>query len=288
MPKFPLHAISAPSLSDWQYSYGGQTWGSQNVTPGQHQPSFTVIETAGLDMPAMRSGDVGRPRDQGEFTGIDVLAGRDIQLTLYYQALSSIDLRNVLTGVESVMIPPQDGVTETPFWFKRPGAEQMCCLVRPRRFGLVGNYDQAYPHNVKPVLQFHATGALLYGPTQQAEPSTGDATTPNNGPMPVWPYFIINGPITAPWSVINLLAAGVPTMEFTENIASGHQVILDFDIDSPTAVLDGASSFMGYLAPGSVPFPIYPGANVDCIGFASSGGGGTAFVQWADAFVSGV
>ena len=238
-------------------------------------------------MPAMRSGDVGRPRDQGEFTGIDVLAGRDIQLTLYYQALSSIDLRNVLTGVESVMIPPQDGVTETPFWFKRPGAEQMCCLVRPRRFGLVGNYDQAYPHNVKPVLQFHATGALLYRPTQISGNMLGtDVTTPNNGPIPCWPLFTCTGPITAPWGI--QAEPSLLTFKFSRDLASGHTVVIDFDIDSPTAVLDGASSFMGYLDPGSVPFPIYPGANSDAFGGVDAGGGGSITMQWADAFVSGV
>src|SRR5579875_1947174 len=67
---FPSPAVTPPSLSTWQASFNGLTIGLG--TP------FAIDKITGLDLPALRSGDVVRQRDHGQLIGLDLLAARDI------------------------------------------------------------------------------------------------------------------------------------------------------------------------------------------------------------------
>jgi hypothetical protein len=241
----------------------------------------------GLDLPKVRSGDAQRPLYQGEFAGIDVLAGRDIMVTLFDQEINSTEMGDDLSALQYWLQPPLDGVTEMPMWFYRPTQfETLACLVRVRQYGLQGGNDFAYSHIAKPIISLHATGALLYGPTAETEASSGsDATCVNNGSMPCAPYIILYGPGTG-LTVTNTTAPGAPYMGFSNALGDDDYIILDMDADSPTALLYTSGVLTGsalqYLVAGSQPFTILPGSNT-----ISYSGAAAADIQWADAFASG-
>ena len=65
---FPLASESPPTLTPYQLSFNGYTFGSG-------QP-LRVKKIDGLDLPTVRTGDSGRPREPGLFAGLDVLGGR--------------------------------------------------------------------------------------------------------------------------------------------------------------------------------------------------------------------
>ena len=70
---FVPYGTTWPTLAAWQASFGGYVFG-----PGT---DLEVKKIEGIDMPAVRSGDSGRPRDHGMFRGLDVMGGREITFT---------------------------------------------------------------------------------------------------------------------------------------------------------------------------------------------------------------
>ena len=280
------------------------------------QTVWAVQSVEGLDLPKVRSGDADRPFDSGEFEGLDFLAGRDITFTMHSQPGAWQQLRPALSALTAVMQPPSDGVTESPLWFVRPGLEQMAVMVRPRRFGLKSDNRLVYAHTAQPVLQFHATSAYLFGPTQSATvgveapgggfgfpivfplsfgtaPPSGIINATNNGPAPCRPYIVFTGPITNP-SIANTSLVGSPAMSFELDLPAGAQLVVDMDLGSPSALYFLAGTTQGVsrlndMLVASAPWLIEPGENV--LLFTSSDTaptGGTCNVQWADTWPIGL
>ena len=69
---WPTFGTAIPTLSTYQFSFSGYTFG-----PGT---AFELMKLDGVDMPSVRSGDAGRPRDHGMFVGLDVMGGREVTI----------------------------------------------------------------------------------------------------------------------------------------------------------------------------------------------------------------
>jgi hypothetical protein len=307
----------------WVYCLGGHggfvfgagpgSSGLAGTGPQGGTKQWAVVQSDGFGFPQMRHGDVSRPWDHGEFSGLDLMPGRDIQLTLWTQQRTSTDLQAALALLTRWFTPPSDGVVEQPFYFWRPTAPGASapsvpgpssptyfhsCMVRARQFGLVTDYNYAYAHQAKPVAQLHATGALFYGPTQQYN-FTGSATVPivNGGHMQVHPLFQFFGPMPA-GSTFSMGYTSPTTgasfiLQFTlpagpsppaVSMASGDQLVVDTDLDVATALFYAGgtglpTSWLTYLTGVSAPFMLWPGTtNLECVLPA----GATAAVTWAD------
>jgi hypothetical protein len=309
MAKFPLSSVwTAPTFNQpWQYNIGG----SGGWIFGANT-KWAVQQAEGFGLPQMRTGDAPRPWDQGEFAGLDLMPGRDLQFTLFTQQATSVALQTALGQLWQALRPPLNGMDEQPLYFWRPTAPHATapaspqgtpttptyfhsCMVRPRNFGLTSDVAFAYYHQAKPVVQLHATGALFYGPSQSffwVSPSTNP--TANNGNMPMHPYFAFNGPMSGTFSVQNNSLPGSPIIEFsgTPGLASASDfLVVDTDLDVPSALFHPAGggpaqSWLTYLTARSSPFLIQPApvvtSGINNLQFIGSGGNLT--VQWADAW----
>ena len=152
---------SPPSLASWQLSYNGYTFGDQCL----YDPD--VIDGI-TSQPIIRSGDVDRPRDHGQFVGQDLLGGRDIIMTgkMTTQAGS---LQANLLALATAVAP---GAGELPLWINLPPYGVIGALARCR--------DRTTPLDVgftlgagDVSLQFHATDPALYGPPQTSSVTLG-------------------------------------------------------------------------------------------------------------------
>jgi hypothetical protein len=296
MAKFPLiqatpaqPAATPPTFAQpWMYNLGGSGGFTFGATA-----QWAVQSAEGFGFPQMRHGDASRPWDHGEFSGLDLMPGRDIQLTLYTSQPDSAHMQTAMGLLTRWFTPPADGVTEQPFFFYRPTAPHASstymhsCMVRARQFELQSDVAYAYYHVAKPVAQLHATGALFYGPTQTFTwASSSTHTVANNGNMPVHPLFVWFGPIASgsTFSVGiggNLLQFSLPS---GVSMSSGDQLVVDTDLDVPSALyFPGGSgpptSWLTYLTNSSRPFMLQPGNNSVA---ASVPAGSNLVIQWAD------
>lgn len=303
---FPAADVTPPVLDDWQYSFGGLTFGSE-------QP-WAVQSSAGLDLPKLNTGDAERPRDTGQFGGLDTISGRDITLTLHAQGAGAAATRTLLNELNAVILPARDGETETPLWFKRAGQEQLVTMARVRQFGLKSDSRVAYSHIVQPMIQFHATDPRFYGATQAASvdvptPAGGLSLNPlffplsfgggsaagtidafNGGTWEMRPVLVLTGPMLNP-SIGNALISGTPTLNFGIQLFTGDKLVID--LDSRSAVLFAAGTETGETRLNTIQtsfwWNLLPGTNV--IQFNTkdtSPADGNLQMQWASAYLVGL
>jgi hypothetical protein len=254
---------------------------------------WAVLSAEGFGFPQMRQGDAPRPWDHGEFAGLDLMPGRDIQLALFTQQVDSTHMQTALGLLTRWFTPPADGVVEQPFFFRRPTAPHASssyihsCLVRARQFELQSDVNFAYYHVARPVALLHATGALFFGPTQQFTwASSSSQPIANNGNMPVHPLFVWFGPI-AGGSTFSV-GYGGNLLQFTlpsgVSMGSSDQLVVDTDLDTPSALhyaggTGTPSSWLTYLTSSSRPFLLQPGTTTLT---ASVPAGSNLVMQWAD------
>ena len=296
MAKFPLvqatpntPAATPPTFAQpWMYNIGGSGGFTFGATA-----QWAVLSSEGFGFPQMRTGDASRPWDHGEFAGLDLMPGRDLQFSLFTDQPDSAHMQTALGLLTRWFTPPADGVTEQPFFFRRPTAPHASssyihsCLVRARNFALTSDNNFAYGHTAKPVFQLHATGPLFYGPTQtHTYASSGSFALANNGNMPVHPLFVFFGPIASGTTFSVGYSGG--TLQFFlptgVSMVLNDQLVVDTDLDVPSALFfPGGSgpptSWLTYLTPASRPFSIQPGTTTLA---ASIPAGSNLVVQWAD------
>jgi hypothetical protein len=191
-----------PALEPYQFYFQGQTFGV-----GSNGVNWKEID--GLDIENIRTGDSGRPRDQGEFIGYDFLAGRDITLKFDCQATGDTTLQENLLTLSSAFGPQAN--IETPLFFSLPYWETLtavppdttgtlACMARPRNRSW--KIDITYSlGNLAQDLQvmLHATDPRFYGPTQELRLGLGEeGEFLNAGNFDCRPVFYITGPATNP------------------------------------------------------------------------------------------
>lgn len=306
---FPLTA--APSLSNWQMQYNGLTIGAS--TP------YAVYQLDGLDLPQVRTGDLNRPREHGEFVGLDLMSGRDIMLTGDYQS-DGINIQDSQQNLGRAFIP--GGTTEQPFWFQFPNLPVLASMVRVRKRTMPIDQPYSVAAMGQLALMMHSSDPRLYGPVQSGSCGVGQAlgggifpaTFPyvfssgsvagtvvanNAGNVEMRPLLTITGPVTNP-TIFNATAGWQITitnpLQVGYTVLAGDTLVIDTDTHAITYYTGGVgvgAARRAWLAAGST-WPstvlgvpgLAPGSNT--FQFTSTDGisvAGTLQVQWASAYL---
>ena len=110
---FPPYGTTVPTLSSWQVSYSGVTVGAGTA--------YGILGATGIgDLPAVNTGDIARPRDQGELRGLDFIGGRDLTLDLQIWTPGSGSNLQALQSTLAGVTNPNSQTTETPLWIQLP------------------------------------------------------------------------------------------------------------------------------------------------------------------------
>lgn len=305
---FPSPSLTPPTLSAWQFSYNGLTFGQ--LTP------HGVDSVEGLDLPAIRTADVARPRDHGEFGGLDLYGGRDITFDLNTMT-DGVSLQSALLSLAAATDVAM--TNEQPLWFQLPNLPLMAIMCRPRKRTIP--FDIAYSSGqALPVVQFHATDPRIYAaPSTSVQVSLpaatggigfpvtfpaafggggggGGVTIDNTGNMEMRPVLVITGPCTNP-SVENGSLTGAPAITLANpfqtgyTVLSGDQLVIDMDLRSVLYYVGGVGSGTvggsrrSWIVLGSQWWTLQPGNNL--IHFLSQDSGSvsaTLAVQYASAY----
>jgi hypothetical protein len=206
---FPAPSLTPPTLEDFQWQYGGLTFGANTA--------IGVLNVEGLDLAEIRNGDANWPRDHGQAMGLDVFAGRDVIFDLWIKSGGSSLQATQLELAAATNVKPNE---EIPLWFQLPNLPILCVMCRPRKRPGKIETDYAAANIYKPELAFHATDPRIYAAGEEAawgtgeEPETGTIqNVVNAGNTEMRPIFYIEGPVTSP-AIQNLSAAETPTLRF--------------------------------------------------------------------------
>ena len=305
---FPSPDLTVPTLQDWQFSFNGLTMGLGT--------SYGITNVTGLDLPTIRNGDKGRPRDQGMFIGLDVYGGRSFTVDLWVFADGVSSTQALLDALAAAT--PVQGITEIPMWFKIPNMGQMAIMCRVRKRTMPFDFDYGAGQVAKPVLQFYATDPRVYYTPSVAStttlPGTGSMSgftfpltfpfTFGNGAIPgqlnldntgnyeMRPIIIFNGPLTSP-SIQNTSITGNPKLTFTNptqlnyTLQPGDTLTVDLDFHSISYTpvnTNTPQQVLNWYALGSTWFNLGPGNNALFFSSADSPPTtGYVTVQWAPA-----
>ena len=305
---FPSPSLTPPTLSNWQFSYQGLTFGQ-----GQ---SIKVAHVTGLgDLAEVRNGDQSRPRDHGQLVGLDLFGGRDVTFDLEAES-STGQVETTLLTLAQVTSPGL--TTEQPLWFQLPGQPLLAVMCRPRKRTLPWDVGYMIGNVAQVSVQFHATDPRIYtagasvtvglpSPTAGLKfpvtfPLTFGTTTPNgvtvtnSGNVESRPVLVISGPVTNP-SVQNASISTNPVLTFSNpgqsgyTVAAGDQLVVDLDSHSILYYVGGVSSGTApasrgsWLVSGSTWWDLQPGANlIQFLSKDSASVAGTLTVQYASGF----
>ena len=300
MPFVPL-SYSWPTgvLSPFQVCYqgsasaavlmgaGGSVNTTFNVQPGKFE---------GFDLPATRNNDASRPRQRGQFIGLDLFSGRDMTLTMdvgpvfgsYSNLAGALAALKAATNTADVYT----GSTEYPLYVQFSstlGTLATMARVRRRQIPVDLSYSLAnMAQNV--IVQWHATDPYFYSETSGEDdahnasiPAGGSGTFTNYGDVECYPQFTIYGPCTGP-IITNTPSSG--SLLFSMTVASGGFITIDTDYRSAIYTPPSGPSVdvLWNLQPGFSWFSLGPGENH--IQYTSSDVAGSLGVEWASAYSS--
>jgi TP901 family phage tail tape measure protein len=285
--------VTALGLLDWQVSVGGVVLG-----PGT---AYLIHDYTGLGASDVRSSDVERPQDDGDFYGTDLRASRNVELPITVTGTTASDAyANVQTLLKAWWTRSTENTR--PLNFKLPGQPEMILDGRPRRAPadtLASLKSRIVPMTLEyysataPVLSATQKSATALAPTAaggRAYPrvypmtygGTGAAnsvTVTNAGTYRTRPVITITGPAVNP-SIQNVTQG--KTLSFAISVASGDTLVIDTDARS--VLLNGTASRRSALVAGSQWWDLDPGASQITYA-ASSGTGGYATVAFNDAYL---
>lgn len=297
---FPAPSVSVPTLTTYQCNYGGLTLGGNT--------GLGLLKLEGLDTPNIRTGDAARPRDTGDFIGLDTIDGREITLTAQIGPEGGFTAN--WQALANATVP--GGTTETPFYVALPLFGTLVSMARCRKRNMPIDIQFALGNLADVTLQLNATDPRLYStptlnpscglPTHSglmafpisfplsfggASPS-GVITAVNNGNVQMCPILTVTGPCTNP-SIQNASIAGSPQLTFDVTMASGDQLVIDTDLHTATYYTSGSTigaSRLYTLAGGSTWWTIQPGSNTIQFNSADTGTvAGTLACEYASAYI---
>jgi hypothetical protein len=271
---FPSPSAFTPSLSLYQMSYRGVEFGG--IAKGTNQALIKL--TKGREPPPVVSGDVQRALDQGEFAGLDLLPGKDVELEQVIMSSTEGGLDLQLQQLASVL---SLGQVEVPLYLKLPSGTY-ACMAKPRKHapvtaGVDVTTIVGRPHAGLWATLLHCTDPRWYAvPTKTMTvglptpagglefPVTFNASfggggtgslleLSNLGNFEMRPVLIIKGPCTNP-VVTNLSLPGEPYVGFNITLAEGDVLEVKMDFESVLYTPSGSpggSSRRSTLMPGS-------------------------------------
>jgi len=286
---------ASEELAEWQWLFRGYKFGPKT--------SLEVREIEGLDLPVVRSGDSGRPRDQGMFIGLDVLAGREITIEGDLQPPSS-SFQAAWEALATATVPT--GTEQYPLQVHLPGYGVLTCNARVRKRQIPVDIQFTLGKLAKVTLLFAAADPRWYGATQEVSVKpplsvggftwplkwplkwggggyTGALSVTNAGNFETRPVLTIEGPCVNP-SIQNATAPGGPTLAFNLTLGAGERLVINTDMhiatlySSPTTP---GSARTGTLIAGSRWWTLEPGTST--IQFLASEG--ALSVEYASAWI---
>jgi hypothetical protein len=282
------------ALVPWQLSYNGLIMGVGTDYNLQSLEGFSAF-------PPIRIADLPKPRTDGAFAGLSLMAERTIIVTLLVAQSALPAFYTDITTASAVLLPVPTGAAILPLqvympWFT--GSRQV--YARPTR--IAPKVDKRWSLGYGPVaIEFTAADPRIYDIVTQtasaglSNPTAGAAfpwswplswgassggsvlvTNLGNWAAPV--TFTIQGPCTNP-KIVN--AATGQTLTFSLTLANTDTLVVSSD--AHTAILNGTASRLNTLAVGSQWWNAAPGTST--INFLSADGtavAGTLTAAWAN------
>jgi Phage tail protein len=230
--------VAPPALLDWQVYFNGLIVGMNTA--------YGLLQIEGLDLPALRSGDVARPRDTGQFVGLDLFGGRDITLTID-MTTDGISLQDAATSVATAFAPPSDGQTESPIYFQFPNLPLLVagCRVRKRAIAIDLPWSQGFVKSA--VIGLHATDPRIYGTT--LDPTVALPTPPGG----------VHFPITYPLSFGGGSIAGTISADNSGNSEMRPIVVITGPCTNPTVTNTTLGESLTFSNPSQTSYTLYSG-----------------------------
>lgn len=298
---FPSPAVSVPALTNYQFWFNGLTMG-----PGTN---LEILKLEGLDLPNMRTGDAGRPRDRGRFVGADFLDGRDITITAQLAATPTTSFATGWGQVAAATAPTPGGTIESPLYLNLPGFGTLVTQARVRKRNMPIDITFALGNLANVTLMFSSSDPCWYS-TPTLNPSVsppgtsagfafplsfplsfggggvaGSLSVTNNGDIDVRPLLVITGPCTNP--SVTLASTGA-NLTFGLTMNTGDQLVIDTDMHTATFFTSGStigSTRLYTLVQGSQWFSLPPGASTLQFLTGDPTASGTLTVEYASAYV---
>lgn len=257
-------------LTDWQYDIGGVVIGADTTVQ--------VLETTGLGRPPVRDSDVDQPSMDGQFSGPDYWAGRQVQIDAAIKIPGNpgachdmVAALQAATDPAAVRLVGGQGLT---FRMKRPGRPVKRMTVRARK--LDPEYRQVIHGYVPLDLELLAHDPTFYADSESvtelplgwltgggfAAPITApiyvqDGTVAadrpgwitNNGDADAWPILRVTGPCAN--VTITHVASGRSLALPTLNLAAGRWIEIDTRPGYRTVTWDNGGNASTYLSPSS-------------------------------------
>lgn len=260
---FPSPSITPPTLALYQMSYREQTLGGISTATNDQ----LVKLTKGREPAPVLSGDVQRPLDEGEFAGLDLLGGKDVELEHVIRATTAAAYDEAVQEIDRVLTI--SGSTEEPLYLKLT-AGTFACMGRPRKHAPITagiDVTTVIGRAGAWATLLHCTDPRWYAvPTKTATvslpaPITTGLTFPasapfefgggsaggilevlNSGTIEMRPILIFKGPCTNPVAR-NLSLPGEPYIGFNLTMATGD--VLEVNMDYETALYTPSGSPSG-------------------------------------------
>lgn len=186
-----------PTLSTWQIALG-------SLVLGGNSTQVDLTQVTGLGLPDVSSGDVQRPHDQGMFMGVDLMAGRTINISLTI-VHGSTPIQTILSEIAAVTSPqrPSNGFDSTnaeiPFWICLPTVGTVGAMVRCRKRDIPMDLGFSLGF-VNVDLELVATDPRLYSASRTIT-AASSITLTNSGNYETRPTYVVSGPTDYNWNI---------------------------------------------------------------------------------------
>lgn len=272
-------------MTDYTASYNGLTFGAGT--------NVQILDATGIDdLAPIRSTDVARPRDTGEFAGTDLASGRDVTFTIQITDGGTPGVNDFATTLEAIKAAtvPQGSTTTLPLTFGFPGRSNRILYARPR--GRASKLDANYQVKfAQGTLAFHGVDPRWYDATPFTTSISAPAATTgmafpltfdlsfggggsggtfnctNAGNWETRPVAVISGPCTNP-SLTNTNTG--QKLLFNITLASTDTLTVDFS--ARTVTLNGTANRYNTLAPNPQWWTLAKGTTAVQFNTASSSG----------------
>lgn len=241
--------------------------------------NYIVHTVDGLGSPEVRSSDEPKPKQHGDFYGVDTYGSRVVTIELTARGETPVQARvayDALVAAWQLL----DGEDTVSLEFKLPGTGQLAIIGRPRRLANTDQFTRLKSRRVGVTLEFYSADAAIYSATEnsvavplstlvggRAYPrvypkaygggTSGVEEVSNVGNFAVWPVIRFWGGTAGSVnpSIENVTQG--KTFTFADTVPAGSYV--EVDMDARTVLLDGTVSRRGSVRPGSEWFPLAPG-----------------------------
>lgn len=264
---------------------------------------YIIQSWKGLGLQTMRTSEIPKPFQHGEFLGPEYIAGKTVDIGLHVQGTDDDDVTaNVDSLIGQWYLDARASVTYgtvTKLHVKLPGKAQRFLYGRPRRSELdPDNIINGYSPGT---LQYKASDPLWYSADLHTQvmnlataPSgrgfnksfdygwggsatSGAALVTNSGTASSLPTFTLAGPLT---NIVLTNETTGASLTLTYTLGSGETLVVDFR--EATIKLNGTASRY-YAKTGGSFWELAPGNN--SIRFQAQSGSGIATLEWRDAWL---